>query len=196
MWCRALPLVLVLVLTSVAGAQPAPPPPTNASPYPLYTAPPPKPPGRFALGMGALVGAGGGSRWLYGAYTAELGLLLMHAPLHLRARAFGNLIGGTMESDWTGDFHRYGGGVEARSCRPSGRLCLFADLDLGYQRLTLYDQSDVLQRADRGLLAGTRLGFDAGGFLRFRAAVEIHRMIASDRSFNTGGLALGLALQL
>ncbi len=202
MWCRgvsiAIVLVLVLVLTSAAGAQPAPAPPptTNASPYPLYTPPPPRRPARFMLGMAGLVGGGGAGRWLYGAYTAEAGYLVMRSPLHLRARAFGNLVGGTLESDWTGDFHRYGGGLEARSCSSGGWVCVFADLDLGYQSLTLYEDTGDLARADRGLLAGSRFGVDAGSFIRFRAAFEYHRMIASDRSFNSGGLSLGLALQL
>jgi hypothetical protein len=159
---------------------------------------------RFMLAMGVLVG--GGDQWIYGAYHAELAATILREPARLRARAFGTLIGGTVESDWGGDFSRYGAGVEARWCTSGLSTCLFVDLDVGYQRLTLDDGSNEFVRSDNGVIAGPRLGFDWGGAFRLRGAIELYEVFADHKSargtsegmnaFGTFTMSLALGYQL
>jgi hypothetical protein len=145
---------------------------------------------------------GHGDHWIYGAYHAELGATILREPLRLRARAFGTLFAGTVESDWGGDFSRYGAGLEARWCTGGLMTCLFLDLDAGYQRLTLDDGDQRFVRSDTGLIAGPRLGFDWGGALRLRFALELYEVLGNHESssgmsdgFNAfGTLALSVAL--
>jgi hypothetical protein len=223
MWCRRSSIVVVLGfgfalglgLTSVVGAQPGATPPTSPEPIAPAAAPvtpaapvapaapmaaPPEPaprPERFMVGLGLLVGGSDKRGWLYGAVTIEAGVTILPAPVHVRVRGFANLTGGTVESDWGGDFARYGGGFEARLCAATGPLCGFVDLDAGYQKLTLYDNYGDLARADRGLLIGPRIGADVGGLIRFRIAVELYRQFtdAEVGSFNARGLSLALSGQ-
>lgn len=155
--------------------------------------------------MGALVGGGGPSNWFYGAYHGEAAVtVLVVSPVRLRARLFGVLVGGTMESDWSGDFSRVGAGVEARWCTSGLGTCLFGDLDVGYQALTLDDHGGDFVRSDKGAVVGPRAGFDWGGAVRLRFALEMYRMIAKHvdtsgeetRSFGTFALSLALGYQL
>jgi hypothetical protein len=189
-WRRA--VSIVLALASAAGAQTAPPPPP--SPPPAATAPRAE---RYGIGLGLVLGGGGPRSWRYGAWTLEAGVAILREPVRVRVRGFTNLAGGTLESDGSGEFKRYGGGVEVRYCTASDGLCGFADVDAGYQALTLEDDAGRLVRADRGLLVGPRLGIEAGGALRFRAAVEVYRQRTSEAvgSFTIGGLALGAMFQ-
>jgi hypothetical protein len=197
-------------LTPTGVAEPAPadptappppyPPPPTTTPV-MYTpyAPQPEPEPRVErvfVGLGAVIGGGGPSDWLYGAYHADIGVTILPSPVRLRARGLLVLAGGTMESDWGGDFTRWGVGVEARSCTRRGGGCLFADLDVGYQRLTLYDHNGDFVRADNGAFVGPRFGFDAGGNFRFRFAFELYRQY-SDRSgsFPTFGMSIGVGYQ-
>jgi len=218
---RALLLVGVLATTALAQpsapqsrgitAEPAPapstpptaypPPPPNAAPvYPSYEEPARRSDQAF-IALGVLIGAGGD--WIYGAYAGELGATLLPDPtLTIRARAFGTLYAGTMESDWNGDFWRYGLGAEGRMC--STHTCVFGGVDAGYQRLTLYDGSHDFVRSDTGLLVGPRIGFDFGGAIRARFALELfeqvgrHRSMTVDdiRRFETVTLSFALGYQL
>ena len=213
---RALAVLVVLGIASVAHAQapgsdappaPAAPPPTYAPPPPVYYEPPPQPErrDRGLIAMGVVVGGGGQTDWLYGAYYLEGGVTLLRASaLRLRARAFAVLVGGTMESDWGGDFSRAGGGVEARTCTVRQYACAFADLDVGYQQLTLYDHGGSFVRSDTGTIVGPRIGMDLGAGVRLRGAFELYRMFAQhesgrtneSRSFGTFALTLALGYQL
>lgn len=192
----------MLLLTSVAVAQPGVTPPQST----LVGPPSHERSDRFFVALGLLVGGGGPSDWLYGAYTAELAATLLHDPVRLRARLFGNLVGGTMESDWSGDFSRFGGGVEARWCTAGAGTCLFGDLDIGYQKLSLRDQNSEFVRSDNGMIAGPRIGLDFGGAIRFRFALELYEHFAhhtsrsattpSDyRSYGTFGLSFAVGYQ-
>ena len=178
---------VLLLVSATAFAQP------GAAPQSTLVGPPTRERSdRFFLAMGVLVG--GGNHWIYGAYHAELAATILRDPLRLRVRAFGTLFGGTVESDWTGDFKRYGAGLEARWCTSGLSTCLFADLDLGYQRLTLDDDRAEFVRSDNGLIAGPRFGFDWGGALRLRFALELYEVFAdhkSDSGTNDGFDAFG-----
>ena len=216
-------IAMLCVLTAAASAQPAPPgitaepAPSPASPPPAYpqpqAAPPPyggyeAPPrktrsDRFFFAMG--LGFGGGGDWLYGAYSAEAAATLFVDAIRLRARLFGTIAGGTMESDWSGGFYRYLAGLEARMCTAGVGTCLFADLDAGFERLTLYDSSSDFVRSDTGLVAGPRFGFDFGGAVRARFALELYQHYGrhnsrssgtSNERFGTVGLAFALGYQL
>jgi hypothetical protein len=215
-------LFVVCLLAAPAGAdpvaittEPAPsttpptpyaPPPSNAPGLaPTYSAPSPRQRSdRFMLAMGALVG--GGNNWIYGAYHAELAATILREPLRLRARAFGALIGGTIESDWSGEFSRYGAGLEARWCTNDLSTCLFADLDVGYQKLTLDDGDGDFVRSDNGVIAGPRAGVDWGGAFRLRFALELYEVLADHDSatgtnqgfgaFNSLALSVALGYQL
>jgi hypothetical protein len=159
---------------------------------------------RFFLAIGVLVG--GGDHWIYGAYHAELGATILREPLRVRARAFGTLYGGTVESDWGGDFARYGAGLEARWCTGGLMTCLFLDLDAGYQRLTLDDDDQRFVRSDIGMVAGPRLGFDWGGAVRLRFALELYEVLGNHETssgtsdginaFGTLGLSVTLGYRL
>jgi len=188
---------IVLALTSVAAAQPSLTPTT--SPVPAAPAPAASPePDRFAVGMGVVAGASEARNWIYGAWTLEAGVLILQGPVDLRLRALMNILGGTARDSGTGDFRRFGAGLEVRTCRDGGGLCGFADVDLGYQGLTMYeDQSGMLVQADRGLFVGPRFGLDVGGQVRFRLALEIYREITGGEvgSFTTIGGSLALAYQ-
>jgi hypothetical protein len=192
--------IVLACLSATAFAQPAPPPPAlavtepappsstppTAYPLPSSSAPPVYPgyspprerPDRFFFALGILGGFSNENNWLYGAYTGELAMTIL--PAHefvIRARAFGVLYGGTMESDWNGDMFRLGAGLEVRWC--GAHTCVFADGDAGYQKLSLDDDRGVLQRKDTGLLIGPRFGFDWGGALRARFALEIYELFAT-----------------
>lgn len=152
------------------------------------------------------LGLGGGSSWLYGAYSAEgAATILITDAFRLRARLFGTIAGGTMESDWSGGFYRYVAGLEARMCTAGVGTCLFADLDAGFERLSLYDGSSDFVRSDTGLVAGPRFGFDFGGAVRARFALELYQHYGRHNSRTTGesterfgtvGLAFALGYQL
>jgi hypothetical protein len=217
-------LVAVLALHAVAHAQPAPtmpaitsePAPPSSTPPAAYPPPPSTPPAypsyeparrlrsdRLFFALNAVVG--GGEHWLYGAYGGEVGVLLVPAELRIRARAFGTIYGGTMESDWGGDFWRYGGGIEARWCSPGLRSCLFGDFDAAVQKLSLYDGSSDFVRSDTGLVIGPRFGFDFGGAVRGRFALELYEVIGqhktrdgttSTKRFETGALSFALGYEL
>jgi hypothetical protein len=201
---------VVLLVSASAFAQPGAAPQSTlaepgAAPQSTLVAPPVhERADRFFFAMGVLVG--GGDHWIYGAYHAEVGVTILRDPLRVRARLFSTLYGGTVESDWGGDFTRFGGGVEARWCTSGLSTCLFADLDAGYQRLTLDDGSGEFVRSDNGLIAGPRLGFDWGGAVRLRFALELYEVFAKHQSsrgtdeglnaFGTLALSVGLGLQL
>ena len=190
-----LAIPILLALTSVAGAQPSLTPPTGPVPAAPAAAPEPD---RFAVGMGVVAGASEARNWIYGAWTLEAGVLILQGPVDLRLRALMNILGGTARDSGTGDFRRFGAGVEVRTCRAEGGLCGFADVDLGYQGLTMYeDQSGMLVQADRGLFVGPRFGLDLGGKIRLRLALEIYREITGGEvgSFTTIGGSLALAYQ-
>jgi hypothetical protein len=183
-----------------------PPPPTSTLPvYPMSYEAPRQRADRFLLALGAVVGGGGEpTGWLYGGYTGELGVTLLADPLRVRPRAFGVLYGGTMESDWNGDFSRIGAGLEGRWCTGGLVTCLFGDLDVGYQKLTLDDDSGSFVRSDKGVIAGPRFGIDFGGTLRLRFALEAYRHFAhhtttrdsSFDAFGTIGLSLAVGYQI
>jgi hypothetical protein len=218
---RSIALVCAFATTVLAQSAPpgdvptapqgdAPPAPTgNAAPgyvpayVPTYGAPRPERPDRFFVGLGVV--AGGNDDWLYGAYTGELALTILPELLRMRARLFGTLYGGSLESDWNGDFARVGVGLEARGCTSGGQTCLFADLDLGYQKLSLYDDSQDFVRSDVGAFGGPRFGVDFGGALRVRFALELYEQLArhtkqsGEKSFDvfgTVGVSLAVGLQL
>ena len=192
----------VLCLVSAnAFAQP------SAAPQSTLVAPPSHGrPDHVFVGLGVMFGFGGPSDWLYGAYHAELGITALHLDddLSVRARAFGTLYGGTVESDWGGDFARYGVGLEGRYC--GDRTCVFVDVDAGYQKLTLDDNGGDFVRSDKGLVGGPRFGFDWGGAVRLRFALELYGMLSDHKSaigtndgfdaFGTINLSLGLGVQL
>ena len=166
----------------------------------------------MAVGSSLLVGHGytpdtygsGSTRdYYYGAWTFEAGVLVLRAPVQLRARAFANLFGVSL-AGLSGDFRRYGGGVEARACTGGNVLCFFADLDVGFQELELiFDNEPDSAGSSRGMLVGPRFGLDAGGFVRVRIGAELYGHYATralspaDTGWGgTGGLTLGLVVQL
>jgi hypothetical protein len=68
---------------------------------------------------------------------------------------------------------------------------------------SLYDQCGEFVRADNGAFVGPRVGFDVGGAIRFRFALELYWQF-TDRtrstgerigSFRTFGMTLGLGYQ-
>jgi hypothetical protein len=180
-----------------------PPPPPNAAPvYPSY-APRSERSDRAFFALNAVVG--GGNHWLYGAYGGEVGVTLISAQLRIRVRAFGVIYGGTMESDWNGDFWRYGAGLEGRLCTAGLRNCLFADFDAGAQKLSLYDSSQDFVRSDTGLVIGPRIGYDFGGAVRGRFALELYEVFGrhtkrdgtkSFERFESVGISFALGYQL
>ena len=163
---------------------------------------PPTP--RYAFGVAGLFGGtpGGATSWGYLAIGGEGAIgVLQRGPWELRGRGF-LAVGETLESDWSGSMSRLGAGAEGRVCSPRRIFCGFADLDVGYQSMTLHDDRGDLAREDRGLLYGTRLGLELGSQVRFRAALELHRLRRSDqpasgeRSFRLNALAVAIAFEL
>jgi hypothetical protein len=152
---------------SVATAQPAAAPP----PYPVYApsvyqpSPPPPPPVGF-VGVGLTVT---GDRYLNGAYLLEGGLKIPQVPLWGRGLA-GR--GGSIESDWGGDFTKLMLGVEARTCTRSYGACAFVGVDVGYQEQLVTGNSD--EHFHEGWVVGTRWGGSVGGRIRFRPAVDVY----------------------
>jgi hypothetical protein len=206
---RVLVVLGVLGTANMTDAQPGSAPgPAYAPPPPVYMASPERPErsDRGFVALGALVGGGGPPDWFYGAWFIEGGISLLRADsLRLRARVVAVLAGGTIESDWGGKFSRLGAGVEARTCMVGGGACLFADLDLGYQRLTLDDHGGDFVRSDTGTIVGPRIGVDVGAGVRVRPAIELYRMFSryessrittsERRSFGTFALTLTVGYQ-
>jgi hypothetical protein len=173
-------LVLLVLSVSTANAQPEDAP---ADPTPLDPAPRAE---RFAFGLGLAVGVGDNEA--YGAFVLEAGIAILDEPVRLRVRAFANL-GNALMGQSDGGFARMGAGMEARLCSELGRLCGFADLDLGYQAFNI-------SRANSRGVGGTRLGFEVGGEFRFRVALDVYREIVNaDRPESFVGASLGLMIQ-
>ena len=165
----------------------SPPPPG------LPAEPPPEHSDHGYAALGVLVGAGG--NWLYGAYDLEAGATIPHAPYGLRVRGLLVLKGGTMESDWSGEFSRFGAGAELRRCFAYSIVCAFLDLDFGRQHLTMNDDSGDQVRDHTGVFVGPRIGLDLGTGLRARFAFEAYRQVSGAKTFGTGALALAVGYQ-
>jgi hypothetical protein len=182
-------LALLFAMASVAHAQPA---------YP-FGPPPAKPPWheRSFFGGGFFVGQS--KTWTHGAITFEGGgrLPQIREPYGIRARAFLTIVGGTVQSDWSGDFTRFGAGVEALAC--SGNLCGVLDVDVGWQHATLKDGT-ILEGDRSGPFVGPRIGVEAGGQrVRVRIMLEryqwkIHR--EPSEWLGNGGFSFGVIARL
>ncbi len=72
----------------------------------------------------------------------------------------------------SGDYEQLRAGVEARGCGTNGFLCLFVGLDGGLQHAA-FDGMDTLSKDYLEPMVVPRLGFDAGGKVRFRPSLEV-----------------------
>ena len=185
--------LLVSTWASVATAQPTGTvqPQAGLSSTPTADA---KPVDRGYAGLGVVLGTS--ETWIFSGLTAEGGVAIPHTPL--RVRGFLVLKGESEQSDYSGDFSRYGGGVELRGCASS--VCGFVDLDVGHQTQTLFNgNSGAFGGSRSGPVLGPRLGIDVGGRrVRFRAALELYRYkVHRDPSVwhGSGGLAFALVYQ-
>ena len=131
------------------------------------------------------------------AVTAQLGRQLGATPIYARGQLG---VGTAADPEGSGRFLEARGGLEARSCRPSGALCFHGGLDVGYQ-ISMWRGDDADER-HTGLLLVPRVGGDAGGrHLRFTFGLDFRSWNrSSDASIpsqhETGlGLDLGLRYQ-
>ena len=133
----------------------------------VAVAEPPRPEPRGFVGLG-LHFSQTQNLWTSAAFVLEGGVDVPGLPL--RGRAFVSLAGGMVQSDWSGDFSRYGLGVEARPCWKA--LCGIAGFDFGHERMTLVDNFDR-EMLRSGPILGVRFGIDVGPpRVRFRFAIE------------------------
>jgi hypothetical protein len=142
--------------------------------------------------MGAVGGLG--DSFVYGGLTLEVGVTVLREPVPLRVRGFAGF-GGSMQGQGDGTLVRAGIGVEPRWCQKRNRLCGFAGVDLGYHAFTddMFETEPGVM--SRGPFAGPRLGFEAGGPLRVRVALEYYRQLTSGSADQSIGVELGFAFQ-
>jgi hypothetical protein len=200
-----LALALIFALASVAHAQPAPPAPAGPPPPdgPHYTPPAPEPPLGPRYGVIQMGGSVTGTRnsWLHGAYMIEGGVAvpkLLPSPYYVLVRGALMLAGGTVQSDWSGDYKRYAIGGELGGC--TRFVCGFLDLDIAYQHATLYDNSGSLEGDRTGPHIYGRGGIDLGG-RRFhvRGAIEIGRWKthhSPSEWLKTGGIFIAVGVRI
>jgi hypothetical protein len=131
------------------------------------------------------------------AVTAQAGRRLGATPIYARGQLG---LGTAFDPEGSGQFIEARGGLEARSCRPSGALCFHGGLDVGYQ-ISTWRGYDADER-HTGLLLVPRVGGDVGGrHLRFAFGLDFRSWSrSSDASLpsehETGlGLDLGLRYQ-
>jgi hypothetical protein len=149
--------------------------------------------------MGASVT--GSNSWIHGAYVLEGGVTipkLLPLPYYVRALATLQIAGGTIQSDWSGDYARFGGGGELGGC--TRFVCGFVDLNVAYQHATLRDNSDRLQGDRTGPHFYSRAGLDLGsGRFHVRGAIEIGRWKthhSPSEWLATGGIFLGIGMRI
>lgn len=131
------------------------------------------------------------------AVTAQAGRRLGGTPIYARGQLG---LGTAADPEGSGRFLEARGGLEARTCRPSGALCFHGGLDVGYQ-ISMWRGYDADER-HTGLLLVPRVGGDVGGrHLRFAFGLDLRSWNRStDASLpsehETGlGVDLGLRYQ-
>lgn len=131
------------------------------------------------------------------AVTAQGGRQLGATPIYARGQVG---LGAAADPEGSGRFLEARGGLEARSCGPSGGMCFHAGLDVGYQISTW--RGDDADERHTGLLLVPRVGGDVGGrHLRFAFGLDFRSWNRStDASLpsehETGlGVDLGLRYQ-
>jgi len=118
-------------------------------------------------------------------------------PLWVRAAA---ALGSSFDFEGGGPLRRGGIGVEGRACS-SRAACGFLDFEVGYQT-EVWESSEWPTEHHHGAVVAGRAGFDVGGSVRFRAALEIFRyrhatdsMTSSPEWEGGGSISIGLAYQ-
>lgn len=176
---RSVILGATLLVVTPASAQPSP-------------ATPEAPTGYFEVAVVAGVGLG-----FYLAGSAEGGYHLGHGVWVHGAAQTGNLTEVTFNSQEgsndvvtsTGHWMVHGG-LESRSCAPSGAFCWIFGLDAGYLRE--YEISVANPRNVSAAVIVPRIAFELGGGpLRFRPALEFS---FSRNGGETLGISVGAAL--
>jgi len=125
----------------------------------------------------------GADTFLNGSFVLEGARKIPHQPLWLRGSA---AVGGSLDAEGSGNYLRGLVGLETRSCRSTGGVCGFIDLDAGYQ---------AEDKLHHGVVAGPAVGFDAGDeHLRYRFALELHGYHDDDQPMSTWMLAPGFTM--
>ena len=123
---------------------------------------------RGFLGGGILLAS---DQFVDAGFAAEGSVAIPKTPLSVFV--LGSL-GSASDIGGRGEFARVAGGLEASTCR-STRTCVFAGLEVGFQRQTWHDEDDDLMvEHHRGVLVGPRFGFETGGqAVRFRMSLDL-----------------------
>jgi hypothetical protein len=174
-----LSLATVAALTAVASAEP----------YDATAPEPPRSTQYLDLGVEA-----GSLRALVGGANLQGGYRLGDTPLFAHAQ----LSAGRSGSD--GDYQQLRVGAEARGCVWREHFCLFTGLDVGYQHdhvvdepsflfSLAWDNDETYVASAHDVIAVPRLGFEVGGPLKVRAAIELpmYKTIAGDTPMTHNG---------
>lgn len=123
---------------------------------------------RGFLGGGILLAS---DQFVDAGFAVEASVALPRTPLSVFV--LGSL-GSASDLGGRGEFARVAGGLEASTCR-SRRTCVFAGLEVGFQRQTWNNEdNDLMAEQHRGVLVGPRFGFEMGGHaVRFRMSLDL-----------------------